>query len=65
MYDIVRKFNNEKKIDFNLVNENKIHLLSDKSSFNLNCLKASEFPITESNFRDNEFKLNSKKLLNY
>ena len=63
MYDIVRKFSNEKKIDFNLVNENKIHLLSDKSSFNLNCLKASEFPITESNFRDNEFKLNSKKIL--
>ena len=55
MYDIVRKFNNEKKINFNLVNENKINLESDKSSFNLNCLKASEFPITESNFKDNEF----------
>ena len=26
MYDIVRKFNNEKKISFNLVNENKINL---------------------------------------
>ncbi len=63
MYDIVRKFNNEKKINFNLVNENKINLESDKSSFNLNCLKASEFPITESNFKENEFKLNSKKLL--
>ena len=37
--------------------------MSDKSSFNLNCLKASEFPITESNFKENEFKLNSKKLL--
>ena len=63
MYDIVRKFNNEKKINFNLVNENKINLESDKSSFNLNCLKSSEFPITEENFRDNEFVLNSKKLL--
>ena len=62
MYDIVRKFNNE-KINFDLVSENKIHLESDKSSFNLNCLKASEFPITESNFTDNEFLLNSKKLL--
>ena len=46
MYDIVRKFNNEKKISFNLVSENKINLESDNSSFNLNCLKASEFPIT-------------------
>ena len=63
MYDIVRKFNNEKKINFNLVSENKINLESDKSSFNLNCLKASEFPITEENFRENEFKINSKKLL--
>ena len=63
MYDIVRKFNNEKKIEFNLVNENKINVESDKSSFNLNCLKASEFPLTESNFNENEFKLNSKELL--
>ena len=63
MYDIVRKFNNEKKINFNLVSENKINLESDKSSFNLNCLKSSEFPITEANFRENEFILSSKKLL--
>ena len=63
MYDIVRKFNNEKKISFKLINENKIHLESDKSSFNLNCLKASEFPITDVNFTENEFILNSKKLL--
>ena len=63
MYDIVRKFNNEKKINFNLVSDNKINLESDKSSFNLNCLKASEFPITEENFTDNEFSINSKKLL--
>ena len=63
MYDIVRKFNNEKKINFNLVNENKINLESDKSSFNLNCLKASEFPVTESSFVENEFLINSKKLL--
>ena len=63
MYDIVRKFNNEKKINFNLVSENKINLESDKSSFNLNCLQASEFPITESDFNDNNFLLNSKKLL--
>ncbi len=63
MYDIVRKFNNEKKISFNLVSENKINLESDKSSFNLNCLKASEFPITEENFKENEFVINSKKLL--
>ena len=63
MYDIVRKFNNEKKINFNLINENKINLESDKSTFNLNCLKASEFPLTEFSFNENEFNLNAKKLL--
>ncbi len=63
MYDIVRKFNNEKKINFQLINENKINLESDNSSFNLNCLKASEFPITDTNFKENEFILGSKKLL--
>ena len=62
LYDIVRKFNNE-KINFYLASENKINLESDNSSFNLNCLKATDFPITESNFKENEFILNSKKLL--
>ena len=52
-----------KKINFNLVNENKINLESDKSSFNLNCLKASEFPITDENFKENEFKINSKAVV--
>ena len=62
LYDIVRKFNNE-KINFYLASENKINLESDNSSFNLNCLKATDFPITQSNFKENEFILNSKKLL--
>ena len=53
----------KKKINFHLASENKINLESDNSSFNLNCLKATEFPITESNFTENEFTLNSKKLL--
>ena len=43
MYDIVRKFNNEKKINFNLVSDNKINLESDKSSFNLTVLKHLSF----------------------
>ena len=63
MYDIVRKFNNEKKINFNLSSENKINLESDNSSFNLNCLKASEFPITDENFNENQFSIKSKQLL--
>ena len=63
MYDIVRKFSAGKKINFSSIGENKIHLESEKSDFNLNCISASEFPLTDENFNDNEFFINSKNLL--
>ena len=63
MYDIVRKFSSGKKINFTLSNENKLQLESEKSIFNLNCISATEFPITDENFSQNEFTLKSKHLL--
>ena len=63
MYDIIRKFSSGKKINFSSIGENKIHLESEKSDFNLNCISASEFPLTDENFNDNEFFINSKNLL--
>tara|TARA_B100000700_G_scaffold129130_1_gene144693 strand:+ start:43 stop:1155 length:1113 start_codon:yes stop_codon:yes gene_type:complete len=63
MYDIVRKFSSGKKINFSSVGENKIHLESEKSDFNLNCISAAEFPLTDENFNKNEFSINSKNLL--
>ena len=63
MYDIVRKFSSGKKINFSSVGENKIHLESEKSDFNLNCINASEFPLTDENFNKNQFSINSKDLL--
>ena len=63
MYDIIRKFSSGKKINFNQTSENKIQLESEKSIFNLNCLPASEFPVTEENFNQNEFNIKSKQLL--
>ncbi len=63
MYDIVRKFSSGKKINFSSVGENKIHLESEKSDFNLNCISAAEFPLTDENFNKNEFSINSKSLL--
>ncbi len=63
MYDIVRKFSSDKKISFSKEGENKIHVESEKSIFNLNCLDPSEFPLTDENFNENEFSINSKKLL--
>ena len=63
MYDIVRKFSSGKKINFSSDGESKLHLESEKSVFNLNCIKASEFPLTDENFNQNEFKIESKQLL--
>ena len=67
MYDIVRKFSSGKKINLILNEQNKLHLESEKSIFNLNCINASEFPLTDENFNQNEFVIKSKdflKLLN-
>jgi len=63
LYDIIRKFNSGKKINFNQTSENKIQLESEKSIFNLNCLSASEFPVTEEIFTANEFSMKAKELL--
>ncbi len=63
MYDIVRKFSSGKKINLSLSESNKLQLESEKSIFNLNCINSSEFPLTEENFDDNEFIINSKQIL--
>ena len=63
MYDIVRKFSSGKKINLTLNDKNKLHLESDKSIFNLNCINATEFPLTDENFTKNEFSIKSKELL--
>ena len=63
MYDIVRKFSSGKKINLTLNDSNKLHLESDKSIFNLNCIDASEFPLTDENFSENEFQIGSKEFL--
>ena len=63
MYDIVRKFSSGKKINISFSDSNKLQLESEKSTFNLNCISSSEFPLTEENFNENEFLINSKYLL--
>ena len=53
----------QEKFNFNLASENKIQVESEKSIFNLNCLPASEFPVTDENFTGNEFIIKSRQLL--
>jgi len=63
MYDIIRKISSGKKINLTLTDTSKLHLESEKSIFNLNCINASEFPLTDENFNENEFLIKSKQLL--
>ncbi|MDA9653921.1 DNA polymerase III subunit beta [Candidatus Pelagibacter sp.] len=63
MYDIVRKFSSGKKINISLTDVSKLQVESEKSIFNLNCISPSEFPLTDENFNENEFIINSKKFL--
>ena len=63
MYDIVRKFSSGNKINLTLTDVNKLQVESEKSIFNLNCISATEFPLTDENFNQNEFIIKSKQLL--
>ena len=63
MYDIIRKFNSGKKINLTLTDISKLQVESEKSIFNLNCISATEFPLTDENFNENEFIIKSKHLL--
>ena len=63
IYDIVRKLNSGKKINLTLNDSSKLHLESEKSIFNLNCISPTEFPLTDENFSQNEFIIKSKRLL--
>ena len=63
LYDIVRKLSSGKKINLTLNDESKLHLESEKSNFNLNCMSSSEFPVTGEDFNQDEFVVKSKQLL--
>jgi DNA polymerase III subunit beta len=63
MYDIIRKFSSGKKINLSLTDISKLQVESEQSIFNLNCISATEFPLTDENFNQNEFVIKSKQLL--
>ena len=65
MFDIVRKFSPDKKINLSMNNDNKLQLESEQSIFNLNCISSTEFPLTDENFNQNDFTINSKHFLKF
>ena len=63
LYDIVRKLSSGKKINLTLNEQSKLHLQSEKSNFNLNCMSASEFPMAGEDFnQDVNFLFQMMKL---
>ena len=63
MHDIIRKLKSGKKINITLSDKSRLQVESENSVFNLNCISASEFPLTDEDFNDNEFSIKSKHLL--
>ena len=63
MYDIIRKISSGNKINFSNQGDARLRLESENSNFNLNCINASEFPLTEENFNQDQFEIYSKDLL--
>jgi len=63
MYDIIRKISSGRKINFSNINDSKLNLESENSVFNLNCISSTEFPVTDEDFNEKEFEINSKGLL--
>ena len=63
LYDILRKLQPGTKVEFSLMNTNKLKLISGNSKFNLLCMPADNFPLSEEDNDQNSFQISSEKLL--
>jgi len=63
LYDILRKLKPNSKVELNLLNENKLKLVSENSKFNLLCIPSNSFPLSEENTKQENFEVLPKKLL--
>ena len=63
LYDILRKLQQNTKVDLSLQSPNKIKLVSGNSKFNLLCLPPDNFPLSDENIQQESFEVSSQKLL--
>jgi DNA polymerase-3 subunit beta len=63
LYDILRKLQSGSKVEFSLLNTNKLKLISGNSKFNLLCMPPENFPLSEKDNSQNSFEISSEKLL--
>ena len=63
LYDILRKLQSNTKVELNLLNSNKLKLVSGNSKFNLLCIPSNDFPLSKEDNVQKSFKISSEKLL--
>ena len=63
LYDILRKLQPGTKVELTLMSTNKLKLVSGNSKFNLLCMPADNFPLSEEDDNQSSFQISSEKLL--
>ena len=63
LYDILRKLESSAKVEFNLLNNNKIKLVSGNSKFNLLCMPSDNFPLSEEEHNPKIFEIPFSKVI--
>ncbi len=63
LYDILRKLHSNSKVELTLQSTNKLKLTSGNSKFNLLCISADNFPLSEEDINQKNFEVSSQKLL--
>ena len=64
LYDILRKLESNSDVKLSLQSSNKLNLMSGNSKFNLLCLSADNFPLSDEDIKQKPFEVPSQKLLN-
>ena len=63
LYDILRKLKSNTKVEINLLNDNKLKLVSGNSKFNLLCMPSDNFPLSDESIDQKDFEILSGNLL--
>ena len=63
LYDILRRLRPNADVELNLLNDNRLRLVSGNSKFNLLCLSSDNFPLSEEDVGQKKFEVSPQKLL--
>jgi len=63
LYDILRKLQPSANVELNLLNSNRLKLVSGNSKFNLLCLSSDNFPLSEEDVGEKKFEITEIKYI--